>query len=193
MGRPGGCSVAGGLCFKDALILTWERARIRDQRSSDHDAFEELADGFNFYPPNLPLVCSLSGDVVPVHRSLGGSYWREHCFQDAAVVDSLALLHQQANDYVLEIGPPNTDLSHLQPVGKSNWLSSLTDEQDPTRSLLSALAQFYVSGAQVDFRAFDAPWQRKRISLPTYPFQKKRYWITEISDYLEQHPDPATT
>ncbi|MGI9430365.1 MAG: acyltransferase domain-containing protein, partial [Bythopirellula sp.] len=213
IGQYTAACMAGSLDVKDALLLVARREKVMERigQSSDYngidtvigalpadvqselDQFEALADTMNFYPPNLPLVCSLSASLVPVHRSLGGSYWREHCLSDAKVVESLAVVHEHASDFVLEIGPPGTDLSSLQPVGTSRWLASLQQHQAPSVSLLNIMGELYASGAQVDFRALDAPWSRRRLSLPAYPFQKKRYWITEISDYLERNTEQVAT
>ena len=71
---------AGCVCFFDALVLVYEGQQIQNAGVSDEalSAFENLADQFNFYPPSLPLWCSLDNQIVPTHRSLGGSYWRRH-------------------------------------------------------------------------------------------------------------------
>ena len=102
VGQYTAACVAGGLCFLDALTLVVERQKITDRRESipeegqpDQltallDQFEGFADTINYYPPNLPLICSTSASVVPVHRSLGGSYWRQHCLDDPQVVESVS-------------------------------------------------------------------------------------------------------
>ncbi len=113
VGQYAAACVAGGLCFKDALILTTERERVlakllkttvdsSDQtaevsQAADYlktalDDFESMADAFNYYPPNLPLICSLAGEEIPVHKSLGGSYWRRHCLEQPMLDKSLETL-----------------------------------------------------------------------------------------------------
>ena len=52
--------VAGCLCFKDALALLMKREEVLPGTISEEE-FESFADGFNYYPPNMPLVCSISG------------------------------------------------------------------------------------------------------------------------------------
>lgn len=46
-----------------------------------------------------------------------------------------------------------------------------------TNSLVLQSAQLYVQGLTPDFAAWDAPWPRRKLSLPTYPFQRRRYWF----------------
>ena len=197
--------VAGGLCFLDAITLIAERetigAKIDALRSeqgrqeiegelpadlvSALDAFEKFADSYNYYPPNLPLICSLEASMVPVHRSLGGSYWREHCWKLPQTSESFELLENSSCDHILRIGPAINEAMH------STWLHTLSPDQSPTTSMLNALGRLYVAGVKPDFKSFDQPWPRQRLSLPTYPFQKKRYWITEISDHMQTEPEPV--
>ncbi len=203
IGQYAATCVAGGLCFLDALTLVVESESLRrqveqlQQQSGQPiegdklpaelvdavEQFEEFADTINYYPPNLPLIDSLSASMVPVHRSLGGSYWREHCCKLPQSDESLQLLSEGDCDMFLKLGPSSG--ADVRP----DWLASLVDGRTPSESLLSALGRLYVAGTSPDFKAFDSPWPRKRLSLPTYPFQKKRYWITEISDYLEREPE----
>ena len=209
VGQYTAACVAGGLCFKDALILSTERERVlaallkstgdsSDQTIDDSphtedldcalDNFESLADGFNYYPPNLPLICSLSGEEIPVHKSLGGSYWRRQCLEQPMMNKALETLTQTGCDYILHVSPVQTDSSHSSLFAEVTGvhLSSLNSSSDVTTSLLHALGKFYVAGANVNFRLFNEHWQRNRISLPPYPFQKKRYWITEMAEYLQE-------
>jgi acyl transferase domain-containing protein len=44
--------------------------------------------------------------------------------------------------------------------------------------ILETLGMLYVKGVEVDWRAYDAPYERRRVTLPTYPFQRQRYWLT---------------
>ncbi|MEQ9379949.1 MAG: hypothetical protein RJP95_03745 [Pirellulales bacterium] len=150
------------------------------------DQFELFADTLNYYPPNLPLFCSLSASMVPVHRSLGGSYWRQHCLGSSHELLSVQKLIEQDPDYVLEFGSLNRVNSVVDYNG--HWLQVLQCDQDPTTSMLEALGELYVGGTLPDFKSLYSHEPFEKLSLPTYPFQKKRYWITEISDHVEQ-PD----
>ena len=197
--------VAGGLCFKDAMALVAQRETVIDAIGSAEivgdesalsddakkalDEFEAFADKLNFYPPNIPLVCSVTGTIVPVHLSLGGSYWRQHCLAPTMLDESTAAMGELNCDYLLQMGSPvdsNDEATKLLPNSAGTLLPSLDANHDATNSMLNALGRVYVGGANPNFSTFNQHWHRNRISLPTYPFQKKRYWITEISKHIKQ-------
>ena len=56
-------------------------------------------------------------------------------------------------------------------------LPSLKRGSSPWRELLQSLARLYEAGYKVDWRGFDAPYARRRVSLPSYPFRRERYWM----------------
>ena len=181
--------VAGCLCFNDALLLVLERGKVVSggdvtPNEESLNAFEAFADQFNYYPPNMSLICSIGGNVVPVHKSLGGSYWREHCSAKPMLPESVATLSGMDCDFVLELGVGDWgDIATLE-FGATR-LKSLSSNQDASTSLLSALGKLYAGGVNPCFAALSQYWERNRLSLPTYPFQKKRYWITEIDDHVK--------
>ena len=74
----------------------------------------------------------------------------------------------------------------LPTLDASVWLPSLRRGQDDWRVLLSAVGAMHVRGAAIDWRAFDRPYSRTRLSLPTYPFARQRYWMDEIEDVREK-------
>jgi acyl transferase domain-containing protein len=61
--------------------------------------------------------------------------------------------------------------------GQGHWLASLNKDQDDGETIGRSLAELYVQGAKVDWHGFDRPFRRRRVALPTYPFQRERYWI----------------
>lgn len=184
------CS-AGVLCYKDALTLVLERERAlreiaanTDELEAVLDRFEKFADTFNYYPPNIPLVDSLSGDVVPVHRSLGGSYWRAHVTHpDSNKV--IASLLKHGCHAILEIGP-NSTLDTNSEMVEMLVVPSIKQECDVTKSLMMALGELYHLGINPDFKGVHQFRTHQHVPLPHYPFQKKRFWITEIHKFIDQ-------
>ncbi|MFQ3618315.1 MAG: SDR family NAD(P)-dependent oxidoreductase, partial [Cyanobacteriota bacterium] len=71
----------------------------------------------------------------------------------------------------------NYSQSNPQSHSEIQWLASLSPTQDNWTSLLHSLQQLYCNGVTIDWRGFDQPYVRQRLSLPTYPFQRQRYWL----------------
>ena len=97
--------------------------------------------------------------------------------------ESVATLSGMDCDFVLELGVGDWDDIATLEFGATR-LKSLSSNQDASTSLLSALGKLYAGGVNPCFAALSQYWERNRLSLPTYPFQKKRYWITEIDDHV---------
>ena len=171
---------AGVMCWFDAATLVDRRRQLiieaKDQPpekvASLLDAFESFADQFNYYPPNRELICCVSGQPVAMHRSLGGRYWREHIFCNDAGTEAEKSLAELNCDTVVQFTHNGCDERAQDDLA---W--------DSIETLYDTLGKFYSFGGTVDWRAFYAHRDCKKVTLPNYPFEKKRYWITE----LEQH------
>ena len=82
----------------------------------------------------------------------------------------------------LEIGPSTTLLGlGRQCVSREDvlWLPSLKKDRSDWFQILDSVSHLYVSGAEMDWAGFDKPYARRRVPLPTYPFDRQRYWIEE--------------
>ena len=197
--------VAGGIDEQDAVVLAYERQRTRnsiansateDNQVALLDEFEKFADTLNFYPPNMPLVCGLSGDVVPIHRALAGSFWREHCQAEAGAFESESHL-QKLNEkltanLLLSFDEAGCELKNLNEnrASGTNPLFRRSGGRQPDGSLAEVLARIYVSGIKPRFSGIGLV-AGNRMGLPGYPFQRQRYWITEIADHQVGGENPA--
>ncbi|HLX09165.1 MAG TPA: aminotransferase class III-fold pyridoxal phosphate-dependent enzyme, partial [Thermoanaerobaculia bacterium] len=130
-------------------------------------------------PATLPLVADLSGEVVAPGGSLSAEYWLRHLTEPVRFAAAIGRLIGDGYGLFLELGPSAT-LSAMarRSAGKdaATWLSSLLPERPQEKTMLDALAALHTRGVAVDWRAFDAPFTRRRITLPTYPFERQAYW-----------------
>ena len=81
---------------------------------------------------------------------------------------------------VLEIGPTASLTGMARrclPDSQAAWLPSLRKGHDDWEVMLSSLAELYTLGAKVDWMGFDRDWPRRKVILPTYPFEKTRHWF----------------
>ncbi len=143
--------------------------------------FEEVLNGIQFRPPNIPLISNVTGKLA-TEAIATPEYWLQHIRQPVRFADSIETLTQTGCNIALEVGPKPTLLSMAQQVigeaqGPRLWLPSLRRRQNDTQQMLDSLAQLYMQGAKINWAGFAAPFQSRFVTLPPYPFQPKRYWI----------------
>jgi acyl transferase domain-containing protein len=146
------------------------------------DVFEQKASQIAFQAPRIPLISNLTGEMMLLGQIPNANYWRRHTRSAVRFMAGLNTLFEQGYELFLEIGPKPI-LSNLgkrcQMEGKAVFLFSLASEQHNWQTLLESLSVLYVRGADINWKGFDRDYSRSRLALPTYPFQRKRYWIQE--------------
>jgi acyl transferase domain-containing protein len=83
----------------------------------------------------------------------------------------------------IEIGPKPQLLALAMECADTRealWLPSLKQGQDDWTVLLESVAKLYVNGVDIDWVGLHRPYQRKTVQLPTYPFQRKRHWLSVL-------------
>ncbi|WP_345006348.1 SDR family NAD(P)-dependent oxidoreductase, partial [Streptosporangium album] len=122
-------------------------------------------------------------------------YWVRHVREAVRFCDGVRFLEEQGVTRFVELGPDAVLTGMVQErVDSENsiFVSVLRRERDEQRELLSALGGVYASGAEVDWAAFFAGSGARRVDLPTYAFQRKRYWSPDFLAYAsETHADPV--
>jgi acyl transferase domain-containing protein len=102
------------------------------------------------------------------------------------LADGVRYLREQKCEVFLELGPGETLLapgSQCLPEQTELWLPSFREGQDEWRQLLETVGSLHVRGVKVDWLAFDRDYPRRKLPLPTYPFQGQRHWF-EPSEFL---------
>ncbi|MUH00293.1 acyltransferase domain-containing protein [Scytonema sp. UIC 10036] len=157
------------------------------------DAFEQQAATVTYSKPNIDIISNVTGQLVRSSEMSQASYWRHHVRKTVRFADGMQKLHAQAIDIVVEIGPNPVLIDigrQCLPEGTEVWLPSLRREHDDWEQLLQSLGKLYVNGVKVDWSGFDRDYQRAKVSLPTYPFQRQRYWLdikaAEVASNKEQ-------
>ncbi|WP_243653210.1 type I polyketide synthase [Pseudonocardia endophytica] len=137
------------------------------------DEFRAVAESLTYAEPRLPLV-SLSADPNPSNPE----HWVRHVREAVRFADGVAELAGRGVTAFLEVGPDGAlsamARSCLEP--DAVVVPALRRDADEERALLTALGGLYVAGVDVDWTAV-LPGGR-RVTLPTYPFQRERFWPT---------------
>jgi phthiocerol/phenolphthiocerol synthesis type-I polyketide synthase C len=187
--------VSGVLSCEDALRLISARARILQLAPHDGeldrvlDEFEQTASAVQFESPRAPFVSSVTGRLLSPGEVPDASYWRRQISRDARPEEKLGgkleALAALGFDYFLEIGLPGAEpeIARLgNGAAKAVFLHSLESGRDVWQSMLTSLAALYVRGASVSWKAFDEPYQRLKVPLPTYPFERERCWADPYTE-----------
>ncbi len=152
--------------------------------------FEAIAHQVQYAEPQIKLVSNVTGTLTCQNQVTTPDYWVAHVSQPVQFAASMATLAEQGVTVFMEIGPKPTLLAlgrRCLPDHQGPWLPSL---QPPAGGLyadwsrlLTSLRELYLEGLSINWLGFDEPYPRRRLPLPTYPFQRERYW-------LEPHQQP---
>ncbi|RAV18188.1 polyketide synthase [Mycolicibacterium sp. GF69] len=170
--------------FTDAAIrCTWlETSHAFHSELLDPvlDEFESYAAQVQFATPTMPLVCNRTGAVLTAQTPLDAQYWRRHSRQPVQFAESVRTVAALGCTVLMEIGPqPVLTGAAVQVwpehLGAPRAIVSLRKGVDERRQIADALAAAYVAGHRPDFAVLHRQPGR-RLELPTYPFQRRRFW-----------------
>ncbi len=139
------------------------------------DEFGARGAAVDWQAPRVTLISSVTGQPVQAADFRDPEYWRRQVRQPVRFQAAMETLGAQGYSVFVEIGPGTTLLGlGRQTIGGQDrlWTAGAN-----WRQMLESLAKLYARGAEVDWAAFDAPYGRRRVSLPAYPFERQRYWI----------------
>jgi acyl transferase domain-containing protein/acyl-CoA synthetase (AMP-forming)/AMP-acid ligase II/acyl carrier protein len=139
--------------------------------------FSAIAEALRFEAPWVPLISGLDHQLE-VDALRQPQYWVSHVLSMVRFADSLDAAVARGVDTLIEIGPRPTLLAlAAKQLGDSpTLLPSLWPPRDDWDVLGDSLCKLYERGATIDWAAFDAPYARRRVTLPTYAFMRERAW-----------------
>ena len=142
------------------------------------EPLQRLASGFELRSPRIPYLSNVSGTWIRDDEATDPGYWAQHIRHTVRFGANLEEATRKAGRVLLEVGPGKvlTDLaSRLRPEVPA--IATLAPEQSEDRALASALGRLWSSGVSIDWRAYHGGQQRRRVALPTYPFERSSYWV----------------
>jgi amino acid adenylation domain-containing protein len=151
-------------------------------------AFTERVKQVKLNAPHIPYVSNVTGTWITSAEATDPNYWAIHLRQTVRFASGLQTVLEDSARILLEVGPGRTlstlAKQHPNKVAEHLVLSSLRHPQDNPSDvafLLNTLGQLWLAGGSVDWSGFYTNERRQRLPLPTYPFERQRYWI-EPSD-----------
>lgn len=159
------------------------------------EAFEQIAGQARYSKPRLKLVSNVTGRFADADVTTA-RYWRTHVREAVRFADAVQALYETGCRIFVEIGPGTTLLGMGQRCLPDSadvlWLPSLRKGQGDWKSILASLGALYVHGLEVDWHGFERDYPRRtKVALPTYPFQRERYWITDVAGAGSAFTSPA--
>ena len=152
--------------------------------------------------PRIPFISNVTGTWITPEQACDPKYWGDHVRCTARFSDALEQLWKIPDCLPLEIGPGRTlGVLAMQHPGRASARNALTlsslrhhyENESDLAFLLSTVGKLWLAGTEIDWEKLDSRSDRRKISLPAYPFERQRYWI-EKPDGHQSPPalkDPA--
>ncbi|NEP08925.1 MAG: alpha/beta fold hydrolase [Symploca sp. SIO2C1] len=144
--------------------------------------FERIASEVTYSSPQIDLISNVTGELATTEITTP-EYWCRHVREAVRFSASMETILSQGYEVLVEIGPKPILLAMahncLPEVKTQNFalLPSLSQGKSDWQQMLRSLATLYLHGIPVNWSGFDQYYPRSRVVLPTYPFQRQRYWV----------------
>ncbi|MEZ4644655.1 MAG: type I polyketide synthase, partial [Chloroflexota bacterium] len=157
------------------------------------DEFEAIAQTVTYAPSQVTYISGVTGAAASFAEVGRAAYWRTHQRQPVRFADAATTLLHDGYDLLLEIGPAPTLLGIIQRLPLADEVTfqavpSLRKDRDDNKQILSSLGALYVGGVDVPWAQLGQP--RQRVHLPTYPFQRQRYWLEAAPQMTGRQTSP---
>ncbi|MGP3940814.1 type I polyketide synthase [Streptomyces sp. 6N106] len=144
------------------------------------EAFREVAQGLSYEAPRIPIVSNLTGAIVSAEEITSSDFWVRHVREAVRFLDGVRALEAQGVTTFVELGPDGVLTAMAQEcvteAEVAGFAAALRKDRPEAETATTALAQAYVRGAEVDWSGYFAGAGAQRVDLPTYAFQRRRYW-----------------
>ncbi len=197
---PSSCVLAGSVESIEALQRSFAEKQISSRLLQTSHAFHswmmepmiqpfrELFANVTLNPPEIPYISNVTGSWIEPAQAVDPEYWASHLRNTVRFADGVGELLKSSDRVMLEVGPGQTlsSLTKQHPARGSDHtvvcsLQGVTDKFPDSSAVMIAVGQLWLAGAHVDWPTLHSGERRRRIPLPTYPFELQRYWIDTLS------------
>ena len=165
------------------------------------EPFRKIAQSIDYLPPHIDLISNLTGEAIG-DEIASADYWVDHVRRTVRFAAGIEALYRKGYRIFVEIGPhpvlagmgkmclPPNKVYGADISGQIKkpcpmfldkpciWLPSLQRGRSDWEQILGSLGELYTNGVQINWQGFDSDYFRSKISsLPTYPFDGRRYWF----------------
>jgi amino acid adenylation domain-containing protein/non-ribosomal peptide synthase protein (TIGR01720 family) len=197
---PDLCIVAGSSDTVDTLADDLRRTGIASRRlATTHPlhsplmepivvAFRALVEQTPRHAPQIPYLSNVTGTWITAAEATDPQYWARHLCEPVQLDRALATVLTDQSQALIEVGPGfSLGSAVLQQRGPSSHrvvvpsLPAAERGSSALAQLLTSLGQLWLAGVTVNWSRLSAPERRRRVPLPTYPFERRRFWIDPLT------------
>jgi phthiocerol/phenolphthiocerol synthesis type-I polyketide synthase E len=199
---PSNCVVSGAAYAIEAFENRLAEKGVHSRRLHTSHAFhsgmmEPILERFTkevgnvrLNSPKIPYVSNVTGAWITEGEATNPSYWARHLRETVRFQEGLHKLLNGFDGVLLEVGPGNALATlaarHARNGDARAVLHSLRHPGAPQSDelfLLTVLGKLWLAGVQIDWPGFYVGEQRRRAPLPTYPFERQRYWVEPQKEF----------
>jgi acyl transferase domain-containing protein len=203
---PRTCVISGALAEVETLEARLNADGVSSRRLQTSHAFhsalmEPILEEFvqvvrraKLQTPAIPYVSNLTGDWIKADEAVDPRYWARHLRETVRFSDGVSRLLEERDRVFLELGPRQTLCtllkSHPRRQTDHAAIASLGAVGQAEEAILKALGQLWQAGIESDWSSFYENEKRRRLKLPTYPFERERCWVDPVPRKIAE-PEPA--
>lgn len=151
-------------------------------------AFRKAFEGVSLGLPQIPFISNATGDWITDDEATDPEYWVRHVRSTVQFASGIETLVRDPERALIEAGPGNalTVLARQTALNRPNLIISSLDHVTaggfPFARFKEAVGRAWAGGVEIDWDAMNAG-RGRRIPLPAYPFERKRYWVEPVNAY----------
>lgn len=203
---PSLCVVSGPIDDIESLSIALNKNGIETRNvqisvAAHSSMIESILDDFRQFIEVLPLqkgtipyISNVTGTWITPAEMVDPLYWTRHLRQTVYFATGISTLLQEPGTLFLEVGPGQTLSSLVKQCGdkpaRQIVLSSTRhprEQQSDRAYLLTTAGRLWLGGVQIDWEHFSDKEYHHRLPLPTYPFERQRYWMDPLQKELDGH------
>ena len=165
-GELSAAQAAGVFSLEDGM-------RLSLARGSDHESQQSAVAGIRLSAPSVTLMSGNSGEIAEVTTPTDDSYWASQMQQDTPSGAKATALSDLEVDLLIEVGPGSV----LRPGSHTASPDQSSSSGRALEGHMAAVAKVYEAGLSISFEGMFTGETRRRIPLPSYPFQRRRHWV----------------
>lgn len=149
-------------------------------------AFKDILSNITLSAPTIPIVSNVTGEWLSAQDAVSPDYWYRHVRHTVHFAQGIELLLKDEHPLFLEVGLGQSLSALIHPLAQNketitHTLPGRSQSGTDKEHLLRALGFLWGKGVSINLDALNAHRKNQRVALPTYPFQKQRYWISPDS------------